>query len=992
MVKEPTVQRRQQVFLVSGIVVIFLLIIGCREQPPDEDRVVDEATVVAVATAVPIPTETAPEATAVPESNTEISTNPQDPANDTAVAAVDFAAASLEHWPASIALVGDVQVVNVEETAVTHSTALDIPADADATLLDLYGWDGTSWVFVPSTYEATTQQRQASNAADFQAFALGQAEPSATFTMSGVWREQSETQTTQNPFTETTVATLHLDANAELDGSPTDIPPGVTNPYLQLTNVSEDGEAEPLATLLADESAQMAHVEAITALTEPYAGINLNYQGVTADQQGAFTTFVQNLSEALAAQGKNLFLTLPTPQALDEASHDDGYDWIALGNLADTIYLQLPFDPHAYAEGGAADQLLTWATDHIARHKLVALIPTGPVVGSGETWTAMTPAELLLSLGEVQLANNTSAYAPETPVTVTLSSDISPIQWDEATSAYYYTYEDEDYEVWLIDPATIAYRMETAVKHNLRGVAFTTPIPPLDAAAATEPSLVWTISDDEGNVVATESGTEPTFIWHSSPDLGEFELHVEFVSGNTTTPLGALSITITNPEEVAAGNDDKVTTIGTVRQSANVRSGPGESYAKFPFPIRLETEFEIIGRDEFGYWYYIIYPHDDKETGWIAASLVNIDPDFDIDTLEDTTYTVADAPDNVVAAAPQPEPTTTDPAADSAEETPAEPPPAPSSPPPPISAPPVAVGGFELGGQTHSFSSPGLMAAAGMNWVKFQHKWGESDNPNDLAGRINSAHAAGFKVLLSIPGQNTYPESINFDAYVQFLAGVAALGPDAIEVWNEMNIDFEWPAGQIDPASYVNNMLAPAYNAIKGTNPNVMVISGAPAPTGFDNGTNAWADNRYMSGMLAAGGGNYADCIGAHYNAGATSPSLASGHPAGGHYSWYLLPTLNVYAQLGKPVCFTELGYLSGEDYGGVPERFSWAANTTVGQHAAWLAEAVSVAANTGKVRLIIVFNVDFTHWSDDPQAGYAMVRKDGGCPACETLARVMGR
>ena len=285
------------------------------------------------------------------------------------------------------------------------------------------------------------------------------------------------------------------------------------------------------------------------------------------------------------------------------------------------------------------------------------------------------------------------------------------------------------------------------------------------------------------------------------------------------------------------------------------------------------------------------------------------------------------------------------------------------------------------------------MAASGMTWVKFQHKWGEGGNPNDLAGRINDAHALGFKVLLSIPGANTYPESINFGAYVEFLAGVAALGPDAIEVWNEMNIDFEWPAGQIDPASYVNNMLAPAYNAIKAANPNVMVISGAPAPTGFDNGTNAWADNRYMAGMLAAGGASYADCIGAHYNAGASSPSTVSGHPTGSaHYSWYLLPTLNVYAQLGRPVCFTELGYLSGQDYGGVPERFGWAANTTVDQHAAWLAEAVSVAANTGKVRLIIVFNVDFTQWGDDPQAGYAMIRKNGGCPACDTLARVMGR
>jgi hypothetical protein len=305
----------------------------------------------------------------------------------------------------------------------------------------------------------------------------------------------------------------------------------------------------------------------------------------------------------------------------------------------------------------------------------------------------------------------------------------------------------------------------------------------------------------------------------------------------------------------------------------------------------------------------------------------------------------------------------------------------------------VVNAGFELGGQTHSFANPVLMSNAGMKWVKFQHKWGPGSNPGDLAGRINNAHAAGFKVLLSIPGANTYPSSIDFASYTQFLAGVAALGPDAIEVWNEMNIDFEWPAGQIDPNAYVTQMLAPAYNAIKTANPNVMVISGAPAPTGFDNGTNAWSDSRYMAGMAAAGAASYMDCVGAHYNAGATSPSAVTGHPAGSdHYSWYLMPTLNVYAQLGKPVCFTELGYLSGQDYGGVPSRFSWASNTTVDQHAAWLAEAVSLSANSGKVRMVIIFNVDFTHWGDDPQAGYGMIRKNGGCPACATLAQVMGR
>ncbi|MDX1413848.1 MAG: LysM peptidoglycan-binding domain-containing protein [Candidatus Promineifilaceae bacterium] len=330
-------------------------------------------------------------------------------------------------------------------------------------------------------------------------------------------------------------------------------------------------------------------------------------------------------------------------------------------------------------------------------------------------------------------------------------------------------------------------------------------------------------------------------------------------------------------------------------------------------------------------------------------------------------------------------------------EAPAAQPPAavpPAAAPPPVAAPSYG-GSFELGGQTQSFSNKQLMKDVGMNWVKFQHKWSPGDSPDAVAGRIADAHANGFKVLLSIPGANTYPApgGIDFNSYVNFLGGVAALGPDAIEVWNEENIDFEWPAGEIDPKSYVNNMLAPAYNAIKSANPNVMVIGGALAPTGFDNGTNAWADNRYLAGMAAAGAARYMDCMGVHHNAGATSPAATSGHPGGGHYSWYFKPTMDLYYNSfggAVKVCFTELGYLSQDGFSGLSPAFGWAAENSVDEHAQWLADAVRIAQNSGKTRLVIIFNIDFTNYdpNGDPQAGYAIVRPGGACPACDALRR----
>lgn len=309
--------------------------------------------------------------------------------------------------------------------------------------------------------------------------------------------------------------------------------------------------------------------------------------------------------------------------------------------------------------------------------------------------------------------------------------------------------------------------------------------------------------------------------------------------------------------------------------------------------------------------------------------------------------------------------------------------------------PPSASGGFELGGQTHSFGHPGEMRYAGMNWVKFQHKWTPGQNPADLAGRINDAHAQGFKVLFSIPGPE-YPSSIDYNSYVTFVSGVASLGADGIEIWNEMNLDREWPAGQISPSSYVTNMLAPSYRAIKAANPGTLVIAGALAPTGIDNGWSVWSDQRYLAGMRDAGAARYMDCLGVHHNAGATSPDATTGHPADGgdhHYSWYFQPTFNVYAGAfpGSKLCFTELGYVSPEGYGQMPQNFWWGGGNTVGEQSEWLARAVQISRASNRVRLFIVFNVDFTHWGDDPQAGYAIIRPDGGCPACQTLHKVMG-
>lgn len=314
---------------------------------------------------------------------------------------------------------------------------------------------------------------------------------------------------------------------------------------------------------------------------------------------------------------------------------------------------------------------------------------------------------------------------------------------------------------------------------------------------------------------------------------------------------------------------------------------------------------------------------------------------------------------------------------------------------PPIGNP--VVGSFELGGHVEGFSFPDLMRSAGMTWVKRQVRF--SGQPaSEIQGIIDQAHSQGFRILLGIvgdPGALGANRAGYIQQYANFVAGVSAFGPDGIEVWNEPNIDREWPTGQISGAAYTE-LLRATYQAIKGVNQNILVISGAPAPTGAESAFPGAVvnDDNFIRQMRDAGAANFMDCVGLHYNEGILSPTATSGDPRGnsGYYTRYYPAMVSLYSSVfpSLPLCFTELGYLTSEGYGPLDPNFAWAANVTVANQAEWLASAVRQSRTSGRIRLLIIWNVDFTSYGADPQAGYGIVRPDNTCPACSALATAM--
>jgi LysM repeat protein len=327
-----------------------------------------------------------------------------------------------------------------------------------------------------------------------------------------------------------------------------------------------------------------------------------------------------------------------------------------------------------------------------------------------------------------------------------------------------------------------------------------------------------------------------------------------------------------------------------------------------------------------------------------------------------------------------------------------QPTPAPGATPVPGGTPlPPPPGGFALGAHVFSYNYADLARNTGMTWLKQQIRWNQGEPASIAQVAIDGAKARGFRILISAVG-NASQLAANPTQYYQdfanFLGGVARLGADAIEVWNEPNIDVEWPRGLISGAQYTA-MLSASYQAIKANNANTLVISAAPAPTGgLGCSTNGCNDDAYIGQMAAAGASRFMDCVGIHYNAGTVPPNATSGAPVGssGHYSWYYPSMVSLYSRTfpGKSLCFTEIGYVTSEGYGPLPAGFAWAAGNSVAEQAEWLAGAVR-AARTGNVRLFIIWNLDSTNYTgSDPQAGYAIIRPDGTCPACNAVRAAM--
>jgi polysaccharide biosynthesis protein PslG len=318
---------------------------------------------------------------------------------------------------------------------------------------------------------------------------------------------------------------------------------------------------------------------------------------------------------------------------------------------------------------------------------------------------------------------------------------------------------------------------------------------------------------------------------------------------------------------------------------------------------------------------------------------------------------------------------------------------------------------FGYGVQSHAvvgdpaFAMDVIRNQLSFDWVKIQLEWAVVHPDPDAGqwffydGPIADANRQGLRVMLSVVGAPAWTRAAggengppdDFDLYVQFLTELLNRYPGqihAIEVWNEQNLDREWTSAQgIDPAGYID-FLSRAYAAIKAYDENIIVISGALAPTGVSDGVTALDDFIWMDQALAAGLLQYADCVGVHHNGYNIppdvpfdqAPSLPEAATAifrgpfdNPHHSWSFRTTLDTYAQKvqavnpGMMLCVTEFGWPSSEGYDSYPPGFEFAQDNTLEEQAQYIVQAFRQMYDSSYVWLTFLFNYDFGNKGGGP-------------------------
>lgn len=553
---------------------------------------------------------------------------------------------------ASLTTVGDVYFL---DGAGRGSLKLAQPAgSADWAMLDMIGFDGTNWSFIPS--ESMAGQFVSPQSDYPRAVALVKHNEPAVLVGAEVLPEQGLAGGLLDTFGVLSLGRLIIDDAGGLSGSAEPPPPNSATELLHITNVEFVADTNVISSILTSPEITIRHIKNIVDAVETsgFDGVNINYQGIPAGLSEQYPLFLTQLGSKLKDDGLALGVTLETPLNSQPAS---GQDWHRIGAIADYVIVPMPLDPTEFGDGDAAETIIRWSTNRIDRQKLILSYTASAIEQVDGAFFETDTANALQNFGSLTLLQGGNPIPRGGTVEVGLAGSASPLEWDGIAGAYTYNFSENNqtHTVWLSNEAALAYQMRLAQRYNIGGVivrgldnftgASSLPQtfaslnggePPAPSAAG----LIWTLTDAQDQII--ESSSEPnrfSYAWQNADQIGDFTINAIFAQGDNQTTLSSFPLTVIDPAEfvptptitpVPTSTPEPTATplppTGVTQDILNFRATP-RSNGQILDVLARGTTVDLLGRDSTNAWLYVRNTTTLNE-GWVFQSLITYDIDL----------------------------------------------------------------------------------------------------------------------------------------------------------------------------------------------------------------------------------------------------------------------------------------------------------------------------------------------------------------------------
>ncbi len=832
-----------------------------------------------------------------------------------------------------------------------------LPAEAvSRDAIDLYGWTGKAWQWLPSRVEADTQQLKARLGALPKVLAVMETKPQPLAVGVDAPEVAAVNAAPLDLASELYVAGLSLNGDGSVTGQiALDSAPANLLVLPTLSNrVNGVARTDWTANIITQSKARAEHIKAIVEAVDKggYKGLNLQYEGLDPSLRQAYATFVAELADSLHKAGKVLAVRVDEPAAAVGGWESGGYDLPALSRSADLVRVPVFSNPAYYAPGGPMEQSLRTAVGEMDRHKLQLVVSANCYEQVGNERKPLIYGDALsLASKELVAQGESNMVLPGQTLSVTLANLGSGFQVEPASNQLWFAFNDQsgvEHKIWIENADSIARKLALASQFSLHGVAVENLAGTANdakiwdalrlaretsgrgdqsargAAATGRYSVVWKVESKDGQLVqqGVNAADQPVVNWTAAENPGDYLISVAISEDGGKTTVGqpgSLAVLVPSPTPSPTPKPTN-TPRPAAAAAAPVAQGPAPRTG-VPFGYGIQ-----------------------------------------VDMVTDTNY------DRILGAVQQ----------------------------------------------------------IGFGWIKQQIEWFRY---NSGPGRydwgrmdaiVDACAGRGIKVMFSVckapkwarPGDDDKSVAgppADPNTYAEFLRQMATRyrgRVQAYEIWNEQNLYYEWGGrgGRLNAAKYVE-LLRAAYGAIKSADPGAIVISGAPTPTGWNDGDIAIDDQAYLRQMYQAGLRSVCDAVGAHPSGYNNPPDADWGswtdpstNRAKGHPSWFFRSTMegyhNIMAQFGdgyKRIVPTEFGWASVDGMGVAPvQGYEYAADNTADEQAQFITRAYQLGKNWGFVGPMFLWNLNFAPvcGAGDEKAAFSIVNAGWGPrPAFSALA-----